>query len=196
MKRVIIPAVSALLVLLQAGCAGPIKQETLSAQISQDLSLATAGIHATSNGYFALASRSSKYGSWSSCAVATTAEEFLLYVPETIYSDTGPNDIDGGNQVATGTELVLDIQLPYREIKGVANLVSGKSHQVQLLTTLGILALELTGEGTTLLDAESARNIYETIRAHGVPEFTPRHRIGVSAGTPLLLPLPLPITVF
>ena len=196
MKPAIIPAVSALLLLLQGGCASPIDRETLSAQVSKDPTLAGARIQNSSNGYFALASLSGKYGSWSSCAVATTAEGFLLYVPETLYTDTDPDDIDNGSQVAAGTELVLDIQLPYSEIKGVADLVSGKSHQIQLLTTLGILALELTGEGTTLLDAESARTIYQTIRASGVPEFTPRHRIGVCAGAPLLLPMPLPITVF
>ncbi len=144
--------------LFLSGCASSVKDETIAFHVSKDTNIDLKSIHYYANALCTVVPMESTIGIWERCALALTDKELLVY---TIGTDNA------------AMELTMDLRLKFSEMKGIQLLTSYKSiQQVQIVTSTGILVLQITGQTRDDIDYDLSQNIYHFLLENEVPTLT------------------------
>lgn len=116
----------------------------------------------------------STIGIWKRCALALTDKELLVYI---IGTDNVDKEGDVKKADNAAMELTMDLRLKFSEMKGIQLLygsdVTSKSiQQVQIVTSTGVLVLEITGKTRDDIDYDLSQNIYHFLLENEVPKLT------------------------
>ena len=163
---------------LLIGCTAPIKKEVASKEIAYDLRINEKNIQETMRVSFTVTSKISNKGVWMPGFIALSDSEFLLY------------SVDPSTK-----KLVQDIRILYSKLHGIDLVKNENQYQVYLLGTIGILALEIMGPDHKTIDQLLSTKLFNTLNRKNVPSFTSIGIIEKPFVFPLMLPLPIPITI-
>jgi len=153
--------------LFLSGCASSVKDETIASYVSKDTNIDLKSIQYYSNALCTAVPMESTIGIWKRCALALTDKELLVYI---IGTDNVDKEGDVKKADNAAMELTMDLRLKFSEMKGI-QLLTSKSIQ-QIVTSTGILVLEITGQTRDDIDYDLSQNIYHFLLENEVPKLT------------------------
>ena len=152
-----------------SGCASSVKDETIASHVSKDTNIDLKSIHYYSNALCTVVPMESTIGIWKRCALALTDKELLVYI---IGTDNVDKEGDVKKADNAAMDLTMDLRLKFSEMKGIQLLTSKSIQQVQIVTSTGILVLEITGQTRDDIDYDLSQNIYHFLLENEVPKLT------------------------
>ena len=155
--------------LFLSGCASSVKDETIASYVSKDTNIDLKSIRYYSNALCTVVPMESTIGIWKRCALALTDKELLVYI---IGTDNVDNEGDVKKADNAAMELTMDLRLKFSEMKGIQLLTSKSIQQVQIVTSTGMLVLEITGQTRDDIDYDLSQNIYHFLLENEVPKLT------------------------
>ena len=100
---------------------------------------------------FALAPPTAERAKFRDCTIITTDSAIYLYDEE-------------------AEPAALSIELPFESIRGVGLVAFGLGRQIQIPVETGVLAMIIWNSSRSVHDTEASADLYERLRAAGVPD--------------------------
>ena len=168
---------------LLIGCTAPIKKEVASKEIAYDLRINEKNIQETMRVSFTVTSKISNKGVWMPGFIALSDSEFILY------------SVDPSTKKLVQDLRILSEKKEEKLTNSIDLVKNENQYQVYLLGTIGILALEIMGPDHKTIDQLLSTKLFNTLNRKNVPSFTSIGIIEKPFVVPLMLPLPIPITI-